>query len=450
MSREIDQHPLVRQYLESVCGKVKAREVHEDIKLEMLGHLEERIEDKLIAGDISEEEAIADAIDQMGDPEQIGKQLHAAHKPRMEWTLLGICMLLIGIGLVAMLTVLATGEVSLGDHFLEKKLFFVALGLGAMVCLYFIDYRKIQRYSWHLYGFTLVLLAAASSAGKMLNGTKEWIEIGPLNVNVGAASPYLFMVAFAGILSMGRATGVGGAKKNLWLLLRDIIVFFLLPTFFYLSTSSLVNYSIYCFGSLLLLLFVGKKYKLAIVGFGALLVIALWIVQRSDKYQYVWWRLKGFIYPNADSSYQTVRSIEAIQNGGMWGQGFGAVNERLPFYYGEMLYSYLIYSLGWMFGFVIGVLAFLFIGRVVGMALKLKDRFAKGIIVGIVSVMGVKFLWNLLMCFGLLPILSIEFPLISWGFLTFIELAAVGLMLGAYRRKDILVKSANYLSSQKI
>ncbi|WP_337102432.1 FtsW/RodA/SpoVE family cell cycle protein [Paenibacillus sp. YIM B09110] len=449
MNHELKRHPLVKQYLESVCGKVKAKEVHEDIRLEMLSHLEERVQDRLQAGDVSEENAIADAIEQMGDPEQIGKQLHAAHKPRMEWTLFGICMMLIGIGLVAMLAVQATGNERLGNYFVEKKLFFVMMGLGAMVCLYFFDYRKLQRYSWHLYGFTIVLLAAAGQMGSAINGAKQWIIIGSVTFNVAAASPYLFMVAFAGILTRERAAELSGLKSRSRLL-RDIVFFFLLPTYFYLTTSSLLYYSIFCFGTFLMLILIGKKYKLVLAGFGALAAITLWLVQGSYRYSYVWLRLKGFIYPNADSHYHTDRSIEAIRAGGMWGQGFGAVNDKLPFYYSEVLYSYLVYSLGWVFGFIIVVLAFLFITRIVSMALKLRDRYAKGIIVGVLSVMGFHFVWNLLMCFGLMPISSTSLPLISWGSYTFIELAAVGLMLGAYRRKDIVGQSADSLSSQNI
>ncbi|MGO4539437.1 FtsW/RodA/SpoVE family cell cycle protein [Paenibacillus sp. 2TAB19] len=447
MNRELRQHPLVEQYLESVCGKVKAKEVHEDINLEMLSHLEERVEDRLLAGDISEEDAIADAIKQMGDPEQIGKQLHEAHKPRMEWTLLGICMLLIGIGLVAMLTVQATGNERLGNHFVEKKLLFVIMGLFAMVCLYFFDYRKLQKYSWHLYGFTILLLAATGQMGSAINGAKQWIIIGSVTFNVAAASPYLFMVAFAGILTRETTAGPSRLRPKLRLL-QDTVLFFLLPTYFYLTTSSLLYYSIFCFGTFLMLILIGKKYKVVLAGVGTLAALALWLVQGSHRYNYVWLRLKGFIFPNADSHYYTDRSIEAIQDGGMWGQGFGAVNNRLPSYNSEMLYSYLVYSLGWVFGFIIVVLAFLFVARIVRMALKLKDRYAKGIIVGVLSIMGFHFIWNLLMCFGFMPVSSTSLPLISWGSYTFIELAAVGLMLGANRRKDILGQSA--LSSQNI
>jgi cell division protein FtsW (lipid II flippase) len=441
MNRELKRHPLVEQYLESVCGKVKAKEVHEDIKLEMLSHLEERVEDRLLAGDISEEDAIADAIEQMGDPEQIGKQLHAAHRPRMEWTLLGICMMLIGIGLVAMLAVQATGSAVLGHHYVVKKIVYVVLGLAAMVYFYFLDYRKLQRYSWHLYGFTIALMLAASQIGPVITGLRQWIAVGPFTFNIAAASPLLFMVAFAGILTMERAAEQSGLKQKSRTL-REIVFFFLLPSYFYLSNSLLLYYSIFCFGTFLLIIVIGRKYKLALAGFGTLAAIILWIAQDSYRYSYVWLRLKGFLYPYADSNYHTDRSIEAIRSGGMWGQGFGAINDRLPAFNGEMLYSYLVYSLGWAFGLMIVVLAFLFIMKVVSMALQLKDLYAKGIIVGVVMVLGVQFVWNLLMSFGFMPISSTRLPLIGWGSYTFIELAVVGLMLGAYRRKDIVGQSA--------
>lgn len=79
MNNKPVQYESIQEYLVQVCRHVKARDVHRDIKVEMQNHLDELVEDKLNEG-LSEDEAVRAALVQMGDPDQIGKQLHAAHK----------------------------------------------------------------------------------------------------------------------------------------------------------------------------------------------------------------------------------------------------------------------------------------------------------------------------------------------------------------------------------
>lgn len=449
MSGNLREHPLVVRYLEQVCGMVKAKEVHEDIKLEMLSHLEELVEDRAGVGSVSEEEAIADAIRQMGDPELIGKQLHAAHKPKTDWMMLIMLALLIGIGLIAVIAVQWVGSDRLGAHYMVKKIVYVGIGLAAMTGLYFMDYRKLQRYSWHLYGATIVLMVAAKLTGPTINGSAEWLKVGSLIFNVFAVSPYLFMIAYAGICNKAQGMNERGTVRKAQMLLKEIAAFIVLPAYLYLSSSSLLYFSIYYVG-LLAILLASKKYKLAASGLAlkAAGIMAV-IFGGFSNYQHVWYRLAGFVTRNSDSIYQTQRSVEAIQGGGMWGQGLGAVYDRLPFYNSEMLYSYLVYTLGWVFGCITIVLCLAFVVRLTGMALKLRDTYARTMVVGIVVVFGIQFAWNLLMSFGLMPISSTTLPFVSWSSYTIVELAVVGLLLSAYRRKDMIGRHADPLTAQK-
>lgn len=93
--------------------------------------------------------------------------------------------------------------------------------------------------------------------------------------------------------------------------------------------------------------------------------------------------------------------------------------------------------MGWIFGIVIVIAAIVFIARVIRMGYMLNDRYAKALVVGISTVLGTQLLWNICMCLGLLPIGGFNLPIMNWTSLTIIELAAVGLMLSAYRRKDM-------------
>ena len=61
-----NRHERIQHYLDHMCVQVKAREVHNDLRDELGNHMEEMILDKEQEG-YTEEEAIAYAIEQMGD-----------------------------------------------------------------------------------------------------------------------------------------------------------------------------------------------------------------------------------------------------------------------------------------------------------------------------------------------------------------------------------------------
>lgn len=142
-------NPEVMAYLDRVCLQIKAKETHEDIRLEMLSHLEELAAEKMEHFERTEEVAIEESLRQMGDPERVGKQLNDAHKPKPEWSVITIITGMIVIGLVSLnaLQLSLSGELLLG-----RKLLCGFMGVAIMIILYFVNYRKLLPYSWLLYG----------------------------------------------------------------------------------------------------------------------------------------------------------------------------------------------------------------------------------------------------------------------------------------------------------
>ncbi|WP_426454372.1 permease prefix domain 1-containing protein [Paenibacillus sp. S-38] len=84
MIREYEE---VQDYLNQVCSKVRAREVHQEIREELISHIEELVLTKEADGS-SKEKAVPWALRQMGDPAQVGGELHKIHRPRLNWVLL--------------------------------------------------------------------------------------------------------------------------------------------------------------------------------------------------------------------------------------------------------------------------------------------------------------------------------------------------------------------------
>lgn len=445
MSTSVATHPLVTAYIDEICTQVKAKDVHEDIKQELLGHLAERIEETMEAGQLSEEEAIVDALKQMGDARQVGIGLNAAHKPKPEWSVIGLIAAMIGIALFTIL--FALPESPQTSTFIVSKVVFGIIGVLLLVTLYFANYRKLLKLSWPLYWATMILMAYAQLYSPQINGSKQWIVIGSIGFNIYSHSPYLLIIALAGILyrqkENTRSTAKPGLRIKLINGIKQTFILILIPAYLYVGAPGLAQLTVYSFG-LMILLILYRKFRFLWVAIATLttgVFVVLWNDMNPYRLNYIWQRFAGLWSQGTDYNYQTLRSVEAIQSGGMWGQGLGVPNTRLPFSHSEMMYSYLVYSLGWVFGAAVALLILAFIFRIVRMGFQSADFYGRGLVIGLCAVFGIRLVWNLLMCLGLLPIMGIELPFLHLSSVSVLEFALVGLMLSVYRRKDMVGQS---------
>ncbi|OBZ15625.1 FtsW/RodA/SpoVE family cell cycle protein [Bacillus sp. FJAT-26390] len=444
MSKDGIRHESLKQYVKRVCGHVKAKDVHPDIELEITSHLDELVEDKLSEG-LPVEEAARQALEQMGDPDQIGKQLHAAHKPAAEWGLAALVAIMVGIGLLAMYAVqIAFSEHSSyrDVHFFFNKSFYTAIGVILVIVIWFLDYRKLRKYSWHIYSGTVLLMAACLEIGSMVNGARSWIVVGGFTFDIFGISPYLFMIALAGTLMNRQAEkGTQGRYFKALQLGKMVLFYILVPMYLYIKANSLHDFFLYGIGLMIMLLFVAKAYKFVMASLASFIAVgAVLITLNPYRYKNAWERYTTFLNPaNADIGYAAKRSMEAIRSGGMWGQGFGAQINTLPYIQSEMLFTYLIYSLGWVFGGAIILVTLLFIVRTIRLIRELKDSYARGMVTGIFSIIGFNLIWSILMSFGLLPINATNMPFVSYGGTNgIIELMAMGLILSVHRRRHMI------------
>jgi cell division protein FtsW (lipid II flippase) len=71
---------------------------------------------------------------------------------------------------------------------------------------------------------------------------------------------------------------------------------------------------------------------------------------------------------------------------------------------------------------------------------KIKDRFGKQLILGVCSLLSIQFIYNVGMILGLLPIISMSLPFISYGLTpTVMNSLLIGIVLSVYRRKNLVL-----------
>lgn len=429
---DLTKHPQVESFLDKVCALVKSRELHEEIKLELSNHLFEIIEERMKEGE-SEDKAIEQAIDQMGDPLLIGKQLNHAHKPRIEWGLLGIISILIGIGLMGMYAVQLASDLFSPSLYspglLVAKGMFTLVGIGVMVLLYFFDYRKLQRFSWVFYITILILMICSVIRDKILG--KYWMHTGFAQINYFEITPFLLMISLAGIMTQTRW------KKSH--LIFKLLILVLLPSVLYIIAGSYVPMAIYLIGAMVLSYFSKKSWKEflgVVISFISMVCIIIYTGPA-----YLIHRLTSFLNPYHDplgAGYMTIQSTEAIRSAELWGQGFGSNLKNIGHIHREMNFTYLVYSMGWMMGISILIFVTLFVYRMIGIVKNTSDDYGKLLVIGLLTIFTTMFIWPILMSVGLLPQVDIQVPFISYGGIYYLlHLAFMGIILSVYRRKNM-------------
>ncbi|GAB6180376.1 FtsW/RodA/SpoVE family cell cycle protein [Desulfotomaculum defluvii] len=431
----IEQNCKVQGYLKNVCSHIKWTETHQQVKQELLTHIEDCISEYVAEG-LPEQEAIQKAIDRMGDSETLGKQLHQTHRPPTDWKLLFIVAILTGIGLIALYSIemqgLLTGRVSVPVF--SRSLSYTLLGLVALLGMTYFDYRKLKVYGWHLFAGTMfVWLMILVLSNTVING-KPYLNLGFIVINyVDAVTPAFLAVALASIFINKEWS------KNSWFL--SPVLLLVVPDIFYIMSSSWATAGIYTvmFLAIMLLSGVDKKQLICI----ASIPISLFVFSILTA-PYRLSRLLSFINPYTDptgSGYLYIQSIEAIKSAGLWGQGFSMV-VNLPEIHTDFIFPYIVHAFGWVAGAVVVVLALALVGIMMSVAIKIKDRYGRLMVGGLTCIFAMHFIWNILMTLGYAPLSDINLPFFSYGgSQTFINMAIIGLVLSVYRRKGLLSKA---------
>ena len=98
----------------------------------------------------------------------------------LDFTLLITIMLLLGIGLVMVLSASspsALAESGNSYSYFSKQLLFAVLGIFAMIFISKIDYRFYKKHYWMALVVSIILLAMVLAIGKKINGARRWIYI---------------------------------------------------------------------------------------------------------------------------------------------------------------------------------------------------------------------------------------------------------------------------------
>ncbi|MBI5100866.1 MAG: rod shape-determining protein RodA [Nitrospirae bacterium] len=299
-----------------------------------------------------------------------------------------------------------------------KQIVWLLIGIAAMTLFLSFDYIWLSRVSVHLYIAGVILLLIVMISGKSGMGAQRWISLGPIAFQPSEFFKLLFIIMTAGYLSLfsGKIDTVHLLKIFFVLVFIPFVLLFKQPD---LGTAVVI-----------VIIFIAMVMAHGLKKKALLLIIAVSIVSLPFVGNIVWSGLKSyqknrlvaFVDPEADPSgigYQINQSKVAIGSGGFIGKGFLKGTQGpfrfLPERHTDFIFA--VYSEEWGFLGALALLSlyFILIMRGLDTATKAKDTFGKMLALGITFMFSVYFFVNVGMTLGIMPVVGIPLPFMSYG-----------------------------------
>ena len=400
----LEHSSMVQNYLNTVCLQIKWHEAHIQVKLELLSHLEE-LASELIDEGLSEQEAISVAIRRMGDATALGRQLQHTHTPQKNWLLVATVAMLSGMGIVLMYLLGASGSLITTSQVFIKSVIFTGIGAALLLFLYYCDLRRLRDYTAYFYVGTLLLWLAVSIWGTSVNG-KVFLSLGPVSIDYISLVPYFLTFALSGMFACRDWSNRQWLVKALLLLV--------VPVFICAMSNDAYLLLVYMLVFLALMAMAGAA-KTIIAGF-SILPLGLLLIKTSQE-------VNGF-------------NLSNIQLANLLGQDNLQVGGAA--FHTDYVLRYAIQAFGWLAGSLIIFAEAALLLILVLATLKIKDQFGRMTMGGLTVCLAVQMAWHVLMPLGLISEVSASLPFISFGgSQTIAHLAAIGVILSFYKRKNL-------------
>ena len=302
--------------------------------------------------------------------------------------------------------------------YLFRHMIFMTIGLVGAYITFQIPTSMWQQYAGKFFllaGFLLVLVLIPG-IGKVVNGSRRWINLFVLNLQPSEVMK-LAAVIYAADYTVRKAAKLHSFSQGfLPILMAIVVVAFLLlaePDFGALMVVMSITMGIVFLGGINLRIF---------AGLAAMAVVAIVLLIVTSPYRVK--RVLGFLDPWEDpygKGYQLSHSLIAIGRGEWWGVGLGGSIEKL-FYLPEAHTDFIMAVISEEFGFigicvVLGLYAWI-VRRAfhIGTEAKKLERYYPALVAqGIGIWLGIQTFFNVGVNMGLLPTKGLTLPLMSFG-----------------------------------
>jgi len=320
------------------------------------------------------------------------------------------------------------------------------------------DYRVLESYKY-LFGIgaiVLLFLPRLPGLGTTVNGARLWVHAGPLEFQPGELAKIFLIVFLAAYLREKREVLAQGRLKDL----GPLLAIWGAAMLVLVETNDLGSALLY-FGIFLAMLYIATA-RLSYVLAGAVLFVAGGVaayekIPHVHERVTIWlqpWTTQKVYCPSTGglalrqdcASYQLVKSLYSIGNGGFGGAGLGkgtftsaGGQQLIPYVNTDFIYSALAQELGLIGSAALLLVFMLFVARGMKIALAAEDGFSKLLAAGLTFGFALQTFIIVGGVLRLIPLTGITLPFVSYGGSSVVAnfLVLAGLLLVSHRANSL-------------
>ena len=354
----------------------------------------------------------------------------------INWLLVILIVMVAGVGF-AMLFSAAGGNM---DPWAKRQIVRFGVAFGIMIVVATINIRIWLRYAYALYFLALALLVAVEVAGHVGMGAQRWISLGFVNIQPSELMKIFLVLALARYYNASAIEDIGRISRlfvPIMLIAAPTVLILRQPD---LGTAIMVAMT----GAVVLFLAGVRLWKFVVVGIAGLAAAPIaW--QFLHEYQKK--RIFTFLNPEIDplgAGYHIIQSKIALGSGGLMGKGFMRGPQSHLHFLPEMQTDFIFTMLAEEFGLVGGLALIILYALILtyGMiiAARSRNQFGRLVAGGIISTFFFYVFINIAMVTGLIPVVGVPLPLVSYGGTVMLTLMiGFGLVISVGVHRDVPV-----------
>ena len=323
----------------------------------------------------------------------------------------------------------------------ERQMIRFAVGLVILLAVACFDIRVWMGLAYPAYAVSLLLLLGVEVAGTVGMGAQRWIDLGPVQLQPSELMKIALILALARYL---HGLEPGEISRPLKLFIPLVLI--MAPVGLVLTEPNLGTAALLAMCGALLLFLAGLSWRW-IASALAGVALAIPVAWQFLLHDYQKQRVLSFLDPQADAlgaGWNGAQAKIALGSGGVSGKGFLMGTQSRLNFLPEKETDFVLPIIGEEFGFLGSIALLALFGMLIvygiQIALSARSQFGRLLAMGIVINFFLYIMINGMMVMGLLPIVGIPMPLVSYGGTAMLSVMfGFGLLMSVYIHRQVEV-----------
>jgi rod shape determining protein RodA len=353
---------------------------------------------------------------------------------QVNWLLVFLLCLVAAVGF-AMLYSAAGGNLA---PWASRQMLRFALGLALLLAIALVDVRFWLRWAYLIYAAALGLLGFVEVAGDIGKGAQRWIDLGLIQLQPSEVMKIALVLALARYFHWVPIEDIG--RLRTWIVPLAMVG---LPVALVMRQPDLGTALLLAMVAAAMYFLAGLRWWKQALAF--VVVVAAVPIGWRFLHDYQKDRVLTFLDPERDplgAGYHITQSKIALGSGGLFGKGYMQGTQShlsfLPERQTDFIFTMLAEEMGMVGGVALLALYLLIVVYGLAIALRARHQFGRLLAMGLATNFFLYVFINMAMVMGLIPVVGVPLPLVSYGGTAMLTLMiGFGMLIGVFVHRDV-------------